>query len=353
MRISRNCLGASVNSRNISIDALKAVCAFLVICIHAPFPTTLGEYITAISRIAVPVFFIISGFYYRYDKSKHQIRKILMLFCFSNILYFSYYLLISVLRGNLFSYLEDTFCFSNLLNFVFFNDSLFQSHLWYLGAILYTLLFVSVLIYFKDRFGFNTIIQRVLYCFIPVLLICDLLFGKYSLLILQVSIPHIWVRNWLFVGLPYFSIGMLIRKNEEWIIKHVNYSVVFLFLIIGCIGTILEKSILVYIGKNAIRDHYLSTTILAVSVFIFFVFMMVSKLLKLSYVGEHFSTWIYVLHPIVLDIINLITKRFGALFNNCFNWVRPLIVYFATILLIALINKMHILIAKYTINSQY
>lgn len=38
------------------IDALKAVCAFLVVCIHAPFPGKIGEYFTSLTRIAVPIF---------------------------------------------------------------------------------------------------------------------------------------------------------------------------------------------------------------------------------------------------------------------------------------------------------
>lgn len=45
-----------ITARDDSVDALKAVCAFLVICIHAPFPGTAGQYFNAICRIAVPIF---------------------------------------------------------------------------------------------------------------------------------------------------------------------------------------------------------------------------------------------------------------------------------------------------------
>lgn len=43
-----------------NIDILKAICAFLIICIHVPFPGTVGAYFTALTRIAVPVFFMIN-----------------------------------------------------------------------------------------------------------------------------------------------------------------------------------------------------------------------------------------------------------------------------------------------------
>lgn len=36
-----------------NIDILKAICAFLIVCIHAPFPGVIGEYFTALTRIAV------------------------------------------------------------------------------------------------------------------------------------------------------------------------------------------------------------------------------------------------------------------------------------------------------------
>ena len=39
-------------SRAASLDVLKAICAFLVVCIHVPFPGKVGEYFTALTRVA-------------------------------------------------------------------------------------------------------------------------------------------------------------------------------------------------------------------------------------------------------------------------------------------------------------
>ena len=51
-------------SRADNIDILKATCAFLIVCIHVPFPGVIGKYFTALTRIAVPVFFMITGYFY-------------------------------------------------------------------------------------------------------------------------------------------------------------------------------------------------------------------------------------------------------------------------------------------------
>ncbi|MFV8815028.1 acyltransferase family protein [Aerococcus urinaeequi] len=51
------------NMRYSSLDGMKTIAAFLVICIHIPFPGEVGQIITAIARIAVPFFFMVSGFF--------------------------------------------------------------------------------------------------------------------------------------------------------------------------------------------------------------------------------------------------------------------------------------------------
>lgn len=53
-------------------DVLKALCTFLVVCIYCS-PITKGGYLNAVYRIAVPCFFMITGFFF---KSMYQSGKI-------------------------------------------------------------------------------------------------------------------------------------------------------------------------------------------------------------------------------------------------------------------------------------
>lgn len=43
-------------SRADNIDILKAICAFLIVCIHVPHSGRAGAYFTALTRVAVPIF---------------------------------------------------------------------------------------------------------------------------------------------------------------------------------------------------------------------------------------------------------------------------------------------------------
>lgn len=55
----------NLENRAENIDILKAICAFLIVCIHVSFPGKVGAYFTALTRVVVPIFFMISGYFYK------------------------------------------------------------------------------------------------------------------------------------------------------------------------------------------------------------------------------------------------------------------------------------------------
>lgn len=73
-----------------NIDILKAICAFLIVCIHASFPGEAGAYFTTITRIVVLIFFMITGYFYSDTVAQHrerqQIKKMLYLVVEANVL---------------------------------------------------------------------------------------------------------------------------------------------------------------------------------------------------------------------------------------------------------------------------
>ena len=175
-----------LKERNGSLDALKTICAFLVICIHIPFPGIVGEIITPLARIAVPIFFMITGYFYNKEDKKQfkQMKKIIILIILSNLLYFIPNIVTTENMSNIFSV-------KKCLEFIIFNESPFASHLWYLNALLYVL----IIVYFADKLK----IRKFLYYVIPILLIIDLILGKYSILLFGQQFSYIIVRNFLFV----------------------------------------------------------------------------------------------------------------------------------------------------------
>lgn len=322
-------LSRAATSRYVGLDILKCICAFLIVCIHCPFPGVFGEYFVAISRIAVPVFFMITGFFYqstvKRNREKQQIIKILVLTATANVLFFLWKGFLSFIsEGTVATYISETFTIKNIIKFLVFNDSPFNSHLWYLGAILYVLLIVAVVRKLN--------LMRLFYILAPILLIGDLILGKYSNLLFHREFSYIIVRNWLFVGIPYFLIGVWLSSNADKLKETLTKGKLVFAMFFFFLTTLLERYFLVSMGLNTTRDHYLSTTLLAVAMFGFFLLYAKPEENIAARIGRQDSTWIYIIHPIIITVLGKIAGKIGI--DSVYGVVRPIVVFFVTAIVV-------------------
>ena len=75
--------------------------------------------------------------------------------------------------------------------------------------------FLVICIHIADKLN----IRKKMYFLIPVLLITNIIFGEYAIALFNKDYDPIYMRNFLFIGLPYFLIGDLLYKNKENLIK--------------------------------------------------------------------------------------------------------------------------------------
>lgn len=105
-------------NRTTSLDVAKCLAAFLVVAIHADFPGMFGKYVNAWARIAGPLFFIISGYYYpilaSQGKQKRQIRKLLKYLLIGSTVFIVYECTVAALKGNLSECLNIWIIFTGL-----------------------------------------------------------------------------------------------------------------------------------------------------------------------------------------------------------------------------------------------
>lgn len=309
----------------------ESIMRFLIVCIHVPFPGKVGAYFTTLTRVAVPVFFMITGYFYSdtvaRHKEKHQIKKIGGLIIEANMIFFIWNIALNVLRGeNIVAYIRSIFTGKNIIEFLALNESPLAGHLWYLGAILYVL--VIVLLVDKPN------CRKLLYYLTPVLLIADLAFGKYSLLIFHQEFPYILVRNFLCVGIPYFCIGNLIREkrcSEKW-----NRKILQVLIVVFTITSLAERFVLVSAGLNATRDHYLSTTSLAICLFVYALKSNWNNK-ELTAIGRKYSTWLYIIHPIFITVFSIVTGKLGI--KSIYRCIAPIVVYCATLVFLIILQK--------------
>lgn len=302
------------------------------------FPGKFGAYFTTLTRVAVPIFFMITGYFYGDTVARHkenrQIRKIFYLVVRANSIFFIWNIALGILkRDSIVTYVRKIFTGKSILKFLVLNESPLAGHLWYLGAILYVLVIVLLV----DRFN----CKKVLYYLTPVLLIADLVFGKYSLLIFHREFPYILVRNFLCVGIPYFCIGNLIREkrcSEKW-----NRKILQVLIVVFTITSLAERFVLVSAGLNATRDHYLSTTFLAICLF---VYTLKSNWHNkgLAVIGRKCSTWLYIIHPIFITAFSVATGKLGI--KSIYRCVAPIVTYCATLTFLIVMCRLKSLLVK-------
>ncbi len=174
------------SERNLGIDVLRLIASLMVVFIHMGFPGHLGQAIILVSRIAVPCFFIISGYFFNSAKFNlgKTTRKLLIIALIGHVLYAVKCI---VLAPNNFA---TTFSFENLALFIVFNHSSWAEHMWYLGAIIYTYIIIAL----AEKLKF----VKILYFAVPVLLIINLVLGEFSGLIFGQPLPAYLSRNFLF-----------------------------------------------------------------------------------------------------------------------------------------------------------
>ncbi len=321
--------------RNESFDTLKFFLAFFIIIIHTGFTGVVGVGIKAVSRIAVPLFFMITGYYLPTmtdEKLKKYFCKVFCLTIISTLFYLLLDYVGSIAGEYTFNWFIQTFSMKNICYWLLINAVGGKGiHLWYL----YALLYVLIIIYITRKVEKISLLYKIL----PILFL-----GNYILSYFGVGT----YRNFLFIGLPYVLLGYLFRENELQLkLYSIRYRRFILGFILVCVGLAAEMLVYNYTGTKLIRDHYLFTLPMAICVF-----ALCNKYSHwgagsyLSIIGRKYSANIYILHMFVISLINYVLRFFlgvemqqqlaqNSLFKNSF----PFLVFGVTLFIVFILDK--------------
>lgn len=207
------------------IYTLKAICALFVVIYH--FGGIYANELIPITNVAVPIFFIISGFFLYSNDKKREIdkalkwtKKTLILFILLNIFYY--------LCTDKFG----TYYTSKDWIFIIFHGGVISSPLWYLAALWEALL----IFYFLRKILNERYFQQTL-VLAPSLFILSLAIGRYNSYIFNNEIYSQWLeKGFLSVAIPCLSLGYLLAKyptirnnNILWLILSLLF-LLFIFL---------------------------------------------------------------------------------------------------------------------------
>ena len=278
-------------NRSKSLDVLKLIASYFVVFIHFKFSGLAGDIVEALARFAVPVFFMVSG-YFAYSNSTEKIiskmKNIIKIYFWGAVIYICFYGILALYDVGIKGAMWYCILYFNpvlIVKFIVFNVPRSSEHLWFLVALIY----VYGLHYFIAKWK----IKESIYLWIGVVLLAIHLLLGVGLSSMGIVIPPCVIRNFLFMGYPFYCIGMLIRKNEDLIHKKFTYRRAMILILIGVIETVISYFIC---GGN---ELYIGSVLVAVALFIISLktkdIRINEKVIKLSQT----STGIYLIHIMV------------------------------------------------------
>ena len=234
-------------TRNLGIDFLRVVAAIWVVINHAGR----DPYLIAISRFAIPVFFMITGYYLLQNKRiLKQVQKILFYIIWSGVLYF--FINLTPLKAYL------SFRQNYIWEIFVLDQSPFALHLWYLQALIKVLLVAWII----KKFSWEW-----LYKFFPLLLLPLLLLSNYAFLIGRTPAKMDLTCNALALGFPWFAIGWLLEHYKDYT-ERISNNKLLLVCATSFLTLLLETFFLLNNNQLATKEMYFSLPFFAISLFL-------------------------------------------------------------------------------------
>lgn len=300
---------------------MKCVAAFFVVVIHCG-----ASLLSPVTSTAVPIFFLISGYYYPLlvgSRFSSHIRKLLVMVIGSSTLFGVYFFSNAFRHGTLTEWIAATFSLDVIVENILKDLDLFGGHLWFIWASIYDLLLLRLL----DKFGLSKSLSFI----VPILL---LIFFAFNFTPYDDD-----VRNWLFMGLPCMCIGRWIREDEKKWLKVFSTprccrAIAVVSFILICAEFSVQRFFLGFLPRNM----YIFTLPLVVSVF----YMALrnpdfGKDSFVSKIGHRYSAFIYIIHY----LINCLFSSYLGYFDGWKKYiVYPVVVFMISLLMAMLWGKL-------------
>ncbi len=289
----------NVKERYYQVDVMRFVCAILVISIHTSalysFGDVPGKVLSlGIARIAVPFFFIASGYFF-YERFNHEgylkayIIRILKYYLISTVVY-------TVI---LFTFIKTRN--SNILDLV--KNLLFNGvspSLWFFPSLIFS---ISVLYLFLKKNWIKPLIVVSLALY-ALGLIGDSYYGlvvgtPLEKLVEMYSAIFVNTRNGLCFGLPFLTLGVFINKHDmRNKLKHLKALTLLS-------AVIFASEAYVLISNNISRDNNMYISLMFLVSCIFLLSLRSKKVLsdRKAKLLRDMSLWIYCLHELLQFLV--------------------------------------------------
>lgn len=315
-----------------SVDIVKFFLAICIVFIHGNGLTFLPDFWNYfvekfVLRVAVPFFFVSSGYFLRITLDKGKSIKSYCLRLLKPLIVFE---LLNTLLQEAINLKNGTGLVEVIYDAI--KHILFYPYgaMWFLQACIVGALLLYIF-YKREKLRWGFAVGLALYCFA---LLCN---NYYFLVqgngILETAVKgymqiFLSARNGLFVGLLFLSMGFLIH---DWKLA----SKKNILVIMGCLLAIYAFEILLIYDKNTLDDGALFVThiLLIPCIFCCVLNIHVNMASSVSVLLRNLSTGIYMLHRLLLTILGYLLASFVM------NWLKCLLVILIAIAICLIVYK--------------
>jgi len=231
--------------RNYYLDFFKGIACIAVVFFHVKLPAYYADgVIQAMFRFAIPLFFMVSGFYCVVKPGDNveqklfpKIKHIFWINAIGCLYYFVFQLLIALLgdsHGSMQDFINRfgmMFNAKTMFEWLVLNQDPFANIMWFTSALLYCYILMYVIA--------KCNLYKVTYWLIPVLLAVHLVLGN-ILYLFGTDTNLVWYRNFLLFGIPFFMLGHLFSRKKEWLMAKVPIKGCYICICGGMLLSVLE-----------------------------------------------------------------------------------------------------------------
>ncbi|MBK1810470.1 acyltransferase family protein [Clostridium sp. YIM B02505] len=282
-----------------SVNIMRMVCAILVIVIHTSAFYSLGKvpgaiFSNVIARIAVPFFFITTGyfFYEKYNREgyvKSYIKRILIYYLGFSVAYTVFVFNYIKQRNNTIEIAIKNILFNGV-----------SGALWYLPALMLSILVVTLLLK-KNWIKALVILSILAY-------VLGLLGDSYNGFITGTPLESIvnaynsifvYTRNGICFGVPFITLGILINKYK------LNDRIKKAGMWVGLFSIVFALEAYYLITNNIPRDNNMYISLVVLVPFLFIGLLNHKKMIsqRKSKLYRDMSLWIYCIHELFMMFI--------------------------------------------------
>ena len=306
---------------NVKLNLLKGFACIGVVFIHITFPGLFGQVVLYASAYAVPIFFMIAG-YYAIGKNdsviKRRLIKIIKIFIYAYVLFFLYSSAFAIKEHELSVWIAQNCTWKTLVKFICFCTIDFAIPLWYLIAMIEVYIVWMVVVKYGKE---NKLVKT-----FPILFILQVILTSYCE---TTGLEWFWKVNFLTRGMPWFLLGYYLHTDKAKKIREIDSYKLIVLVLVGCIIAVVPTAFSLPFKFNVIG-------------YIPYAFGLFTLALKnssqsvckpIEIIGEKLSLNIYIFHVLMSGVLEFVLSHIFRIDTESavYLWIRPIAVVISTI----------------------